>query len=217
MKVKNILFDLDGTIIEPQEGIINSVLYSLNKMGIKETYVNDLKKFIGPPLIDSFKEHYKLNEESANKAIIYYREYFSRTGINENSLYDKIENLLIDLHRNKINLFIATSKPTVYAKQIMKSYRLDSYFKQIVGSNLDNTRKDKEEIIDYVLTKNQLSKNETIMIGDRSFDIIGSKKNGIESIGVTYGHGSAKELKTANANYIVETVEQLENLLKKKT
>ena len=217
MKIKNILFDLDGTIIEPQEGIINSVSFALNKMGIQEKDVDLLKKFIGPPLIDSFKRYYNLDNPKANEAIKYYREYFLLKGINENSLYVNIDTLLNSLYLKNKNLFIATSKPTVFAKQIIKNYKLDNLFQQIIGSNLDNTRKNKDEIINFVLSKNQLSKSESIMIGDRSYDIIGANKNGIKSIGVTYGHGNEKELKDARANYIVNTVEELNKLLKKKT
>lgn len=217
MKIKNILFDLDGTIIEPKEGIINSILYALDKMQIKEPNIGNLNKFIGPPLIDSFKEYYGLDNQMANKAVEYFRGYFSKKGIKENSLYENVDFLLNDMHRKKINLFIATSKPTVFAKQIVKAYKLDNVFQQIIGSNLDNTRANKDEIIHYALNENQLIKSETIMIGDRNFDIIGANKNGIESIGVTYGHGTEKELKDSGADYIIHTVRELNELLQKKT
>ena len=215
MKIKNILFDLDGTIIEPEEGIVNSILYALNKLEIEVSNVNNLKKIIGPPLIDSLKEYFGLENEIANKAIEYYREYFAVKGINENALYEHIDVLLKDLDQKNINLFIATSKPTIFARRIIEAYQLEKYFQQITGSNLDNTRRNKGEIIEYVLTENQLAKNETLMIGDRCFDIIGANKNGIQSIGVTYGHGNEEELKAAKADYIVDTVEQLGELLEK--
>ena len=213
MKIKNILFDLDGTIIEPEEGIVNSVSYALNKIGIKENTIGTLKKFIGPPLIDSFQAYYNLDIQKANKAVNYYREYFSKKGIKENSLYEGIDILLKELHLKKIKLFIATSKPTIFAKRILKDYKIDNLFQQIVGSNLDNTRKDKSEIINYVINENQLSINETVMIGDRCFDIIGANKNGIKSVGVTYGHGNEKELKDAKADYIVNTIKELNQIL----
>lgn len=212
MKIKNILFDLDGTIIEPSKGIINSVLYAFNKLEVGVPDKASLKKFIGPPLIDSFKE-YGLDDNTANVAVDYYRVYFSEKGINENTLYKNIAKLLNDLHQKNLNLFIATSKPTVFAEQIIKSYKLENLFKQIVGSNLDNTRRKKEEIIAYVVSENQLLKDETIMIGDRHFDIIGAHKNDIKAIGVAYGHGSIEELKSAKADYILDTVEQLHKLL----
>ena len=122
-RIENILLDLDGTIIEPEEGIVNSVLYALNKLGIQESNKEDLKSFIGPPLIDSFKIHYGLSESVAIQAVNYYREFFSRKGIYQNVLYPNIEKVLKELTKNGFQLFVATSKPTVYAKQIIENFK----------------------------------------------------------------------------------------------
>ncbi len=211
--IKNILFDLDGTIIEPEEGIINSVLYALNKLGIEEKSTAELKGFIGPPLIDSFTDRYSLTKTEANKAVNHYREFFSEKGIYQNTLYNGITDLLQELSDKGFRLFLATSKPTVFAKRIIAHFQLDHFFEDIVGSNLDNTRKDKTEIIEYLINLHDLRRSETIMIGDRKFDIIGAKNNSILSIGVTYGHGSNKELQDSNADLIVSSCLELQRLI----
>ena len=125
-------------------------------------------------MIDSFANRYKLTNAEATEAVDYYREFFSQKGIYQNTLYDNVTSLLENLKNEKYRLFIATSKPTVYAKQIISHFELDKYFEDVAGSNLDNTRKDKTEIIEYVINKFELKRNETLMIGDRKFDIIES-------------------------------------------
>lgn len=212
-QLKNILFDLDGTIIEPQEGIINSVLFALKKMGINEKNQEALKSFIGPPLIDSFANRYNLNSEEAEQAVTHYREYFSKTGIYESSLYDNVSTLLVELKNEGFRLFLATSKPTFYAEQILLNYELRSFFDGVVGSNMDNTRKDKTEIIEFVITEFGLERAETLMIGDTKFDIIGANNNSIKSIGVTYGHGSIKELREAHVHFIANSCMELLNIV----
>lgn len=211
---KNILFDLDGTIIEPQEGIINSVLFALKKMKVNEKNHEALKSFIGPPLIDSFANRYNLNRKEAAQAVDYYREYFSKKGIYESTLYDNISMLLEVLKNDGLRLFLATSKPTFYAEQILSNYKLCSFFEGVVGSNLDNTRKDKTEIIEFVITEFGLKNEETLMIGDRNFDIIGARNNSIKSIGVSYGHGSHKELSEAKADFIANSCVEVLHLIK---
>ncbi len=211
--IKNILFDLDGTIIEPQEGIINSVLYALNKLGIEEKSTAKLKGFIGPPLIDSFTDRYSLTETEANEAVNHYREFFSKKGIYQNTLYNGIIDLIQELSNKGFRLFVATSKPTVFAKRIIAHFQLGHFFEDIVGSNLDNTRKDKTEIIQYLIQSFNLTSSETIMVGDRKFDIIGAKNNSVLSIGVTYGHGSNKELQDSNADLIACSCLELQTLI----
>jgi len=209
--IENILFDLDGTIIEPEEGIVNSVLYALNKLGIQESNKEDLKNFIGPPLIDSFKIYYELSESAAIQAVNYYREFFSQKGIYQNALYPNIEKVLKGLAKNGFQLFVATSKPTVYAKQIIENFNLGYLFRDVVGSNLDNTRKDKTEIIEYLISNFELDRSQTLMIGDRKFDILGGKNNSIGTIAVSYGHGSMKELMDSNPDLIVNDCIQLKD------
>lgn len=214
--ISNVLFDLDGTIIEPEEGIVNSVVYALKKLGIEETNRDELKSFIGPPLIDSFKYRYGLSDSQATEAVNYYREFFAEKGIYQNTLYDGIEDLLEYLTKNDFRLFIATSKPTVFAEKILKNFNLDKFFEGIVGSNLDNTRKDKAEVIQYLLNEFDLEKEATIMIGDRKFDTIGAKENSLKSIGVTYGHGSPEELQEVETDYLVDNCKELQSLFMQK-
>lgn len=214
MKYKYILFDLDGTLTDPKEGITKSVEYALNKMGIKDVDLDELIKFIGPPLKDSFIKYYNYSEDEANQAIEYYREYFKEKGMFENILYDDIDELLSILKDKDKIIAVATSKPTVFADTIINHFNLSKYFNCIVGSNLDGTRTKKADVIDAVLKELDVkSKEEVVMIGDREHDVIGARQIGIDSIGVEYGYGSREELESSGANYIVERVGDLIKLL----
>ena len=211
---KYILFDLDGTITDPMLGITKSVKYALRKFNIEVENLNDLCKFIGPPLKDSFMNFYGFNEKDALKAITFYREYFSVTGLYENVVYENFEDILISLKEQNKSLIIATSKPTVFAEKILEHFNLKKYFDFIAGSNLDNTRTKKADVISYALEQQGLTEaSEMIMIGDREHDIIGAKTLGIESIGVLHGYGSYEELSNSGANYIVKDVKELKSLL----
>ncbi len=211
---KYILFDLDGTITDPKEGITKSVAYALSKFGIKVDSLNELCKFIGPPLKDSFIEYYNFNDDEAEKAIKYYREYFSDRGIYENQVYKGFEDILISLKENNKVLIVATSKPTIFAQKILEHFNLRKYFSFVSGSNLDGTRVKKSEVIQYALERNNIKDlSEVIMIGDRKHDVYGAKEIGIESIGVLYGYGDYEELYDNGANYIVNNVEELRKLI----
>jgi phosphoglycolate phosphatase len=215
--IKNILFDLDGTIIEPQEGIVNSLIYAFDKMGMQQPNRSELTKFIGPPLIDSFKMRYGLDQEKADQAVAFFREFFSVKGVLQNTLYDGVAQLLETLHKQGVRLFVATSKPTVYADQILTHFDLHQHFEAVIGSNLDNTRKDKTEIIKYVLDTYALDPTETLMIGDTKFDLLGAKNNEVQAIAVTYGHGAIEDLQAANPSLIVNDCKELASALKTKT
>lgn len=207
MKFKYVLFDLDGTLTNPAIGITNSVMYSLRKFGIEVKDRSALYKFIGPPLQDSFEKYCGLSKQDAKRAVEYYREFYRDKGIFENIVYDGIEDLLKLLKAKSRSVLLASSKPEVFAKQILEYFGIAGYFTFIAGSELDGTRVNKDEVIQYALTScniNDLSK--VIMIGDREHDIIGAKKQGIKSLGVLYGFGDRKELEDAGADYILETV-----------
>lgn len=211
---KYILFDLDGTITDPKEGITKSVAYALSKFGIKVDSLNELCKFIGPPLKDSFIEYYNFNDDESEKAIKYYREYFSDRGIYENQVYKGFEDILISLKENNKVLIVATSKPTIFAQKILEHFNLRKYFSFVSGSNLEGTRVKKSEVIQYALERNNIKDlSEVIMIGDRKHDVYGAKEIGIESIGVLYGYGDYEELYDNGANYIVNNVEELRKLI----
>lgn len=211
--IKNILFDLDGTLTDPKEGIVNSILFALNKLGIHENSINELDTFIGPPLRESFLKRYNLTNELADKAMLFYREYFSVKGIYENRIYPGAKEILDTLFSRNFTLFVATSKPTVYAVEILRHFKIDSYFNGIVGSNLDNSRTDKTEIISHIISTYGLQAASSVMIGDRKHDIIGAKNNSMKTIGVTFGYGSLEELKLHQPDHIVNSCKEIEALL----
>lgn len=211
--LKYIFFDLDGTLTNPAEGITNSVAYALQYYGISVSDKTQLYKFIGPPLAQSFTDFYGFSPDKAKEAVEKYREYFADTGIFENKVYEHIPEVLEKLKNAGFSLAMATSKPEVFAKRIADKFELTKYFDFIGGSLLDNSRTDKGEVIEYVLKSLKADREKTIMIGDRSHDIIGAKKCSVKSLGVLYGFGSLDELKTAGADYIAETPKELETLL----
>jgi phosphoglycolate phosphatase len=153
-----------------------------------------------------------MNEIEVERAVFYFREYLKQSGLLENKVYDGIGALLQELKDAGNRLFVATSKPTVFAKQVIEHFQLTSFFEEIVGSNLDGTRIKKEEIIAHILqTNEELQKEEMVMIGDRKHDVIGANSNGIASIGVLYGYGNENELSDAGAIHIVKDVEELQS------
>ncbi|ANC79475.1 phosphoglycolate phosphatase [Fictibacillus phosphorivorans] len=211
-----ILFDLDGTLSDPKIGITKSVQYALNRMGISEENLDDLESFIGPPLQQSFYECYSFDETQVGTAITYYRESFKDVGMFENTLYKHIPTLLQELKDNGHTLVVATSKPTVFAEEILKYFNVHHHFDLIVGSNLDGTRTSKTEIIQHILYHyNDQPKESFIMIGDRKHDIIGAHNTGIDSIGVTYGYGSMEELTAIKPTKIINSVSEIREFLLK--
>jgi phosphoglycolate phosphatase len=210
---KTILFDLDGTLTDPKMGITKSVQYALKKHNIEIENLDQLEKFIGPPLVNSFMDFYGFTETQSIEAVLYYREYFTNGGIFENEIYAGIPELLSSLRSENYNLAVATSKPTVYAKQIADYFHLTQYFDCIVGSHLDNTRTNKNEVIEHVISELNCDYKNTIMIGDRKHDIIGARQNDIDSIGVLYGYGSYEEIRRENPEFIAENVADLSKIL----
>ncbi|SET25686.1 HAD-IA family hydrolase [[Clostridium] polysaccharolyticum] len=214
MNWKYILFDLDGTLTEPKIGITKSFQYALSSFGIKEDNLDNLEKVIGPPLYDSFVHFYQFSEEDAKKGVAKYRERFEVEGWKENRLYDGIVTMLESLRDKKIA--IASSKPAVFVERICKYFDIYKYFDVIVGSELDGTSATKIEIISKACSQLGVkNKEDVIMVGDRKFDIEGAHQFGIKAIGVNYGYAQGEELSLAGADYIAETVEELEKLLRK--
>ena len=210
LKYKYVLFDLDGTLTESKEGITRSVQYALRKCNIVVENLDSLEKFIGPSLKDSFMQYCDFSEEQALKSLGYYREYFESKGMFQNRVYGNIERLLERLKKLDLHLVVATSKPMVFARKILKYFNLYSYFDDVIGSNLDGTRCKKGEVIQFIMDKYKIEDNrQVVMVGDRRHDAIGAAENGIDCIGVTYGYGSAEELENARATYIVHDVEEL--------
>lgn len=213
-KKKYILFDLDGTLTDSFLGITQCVQYALRHFGIDVENLNELRRFIGPPLDQSFQEYYGLSVEDSKIAIKKYRERYSDTGIFENELYEGMRDLLEELVEDGRTVIMATSKPENYARRISDFFDITQYFTQICGSEMNGDRQDKSEVIKFVLeTQGITEMSSVIMVGDRKHDIIGAHKNKIDSIGVLYGYGGMHELREAGANYIVESTAELKQLL----
>lgn len=215
-KYQYLFFDLDGTVIDPMQGITRSVAYALNHFGIVVNDLRELCPFIGPPLKDSFMEFYQFTEAQAEEAVKKYRERYSETGLYENEVYPGMAELLEQARRKGYQLMMATSKPDVFAGLILKHFHLDGYFSFVGGSGLDGSRYTKSDVIEYVIRENGITDlSKIVMIGDRKHDIIGAKAVGIDSIGVLYGYGDREELTTVGADYIVEDIAGLGELLLK--
>lgn len=209
-----LLFDLDGTITDSETGITRCVEYALNHFGIRVNNLSELSPFIGPPLLDSFKEFYNFTDEQAVIATEKYRERYTDKGIYENELYPGIKELLAEAHRKGRTVILATSKPEVFAKRILDYFELSNYFSFVAGSGLDGSLHTKTDVINHILRSNDIKDLSTVvMIGDRKHDIIGANNVGIDSVGVLYGFGDYKELSEAGATYIVKDISELRNLL----
>lgn len=207
---KYVLFDLDGTLTNPEIGITSSVMYALEKFGIEVKDRKALHPFIGPPLTYSFQTFYGLSKEDSELAVKFYRERFSVKGLYENEVYDGVEKMLQELKEDGKILIIATSKPEEFTLKILKHFDLYKYFDFIAGATMDGSRGEKADVIRYALEIGGIeNKSEAIMVGDRNYDILGAKENGLASIGVLFGFGDYEELMKAGADYIAANVEDI--------
>lgn len=211
--MKNFIFDLDGTLSDPYLGITNSIIYALKKMGIEPPPREELKPFIGPPLSVSFKGIFRMTDKESEKAVKCYREYFGVQGLFENELFDGIENLLKRLKANNKRIYLATSKPEEYATRILEKFDILKYFDFVAGNTLKEERETKEAVLSYLLNKENLLRSESVMVGDRKYDIIAAKEFSLKSVGVDFGFAAESELKIAGADFIVSSVAELESLL----
>ena len=217
-KYSIIIFDLDGTLTDPAEGIVNSVRYALNKFSIDENHDEKILKFIGPPLHTSFEKNNNLSPDEAKQAVAYYREYYTEKGMMQNRLYDGIPEILQTLKSKGCVLFVGTSKPTIYAKKILEYFNIAQYFTDIVGSNLDLTRVDKGEVIEHILKTYELTpKGDILMVGDTHFDIEGANVCGIDSIFVRYGYGVSDEVEKHNPSYTIANIKELNHFFESRT
>jgi phosphoglycolate phosphatase len=200
-----IFFDLDGTLTDPKPGITRSIQYALQKLDHPTMPTEDeLTWCIGPPLRASFVRLLGA-ETSADLAVSYYRERFSDIGLYENGVYDGIGEVLTALCASGHRLFVATSKPHVFAERIIDHFGLRGHFERVFGSELDGTRVDKSRLLEYALKEASVDPARTLMIGDCSHDMIGAKNNGMKGIGVLYGYGSRDELLQAGAHHVCQT------------
>ena len=207
------LFDLDGTLTDPQEGITGCVQSALAAFGIEERR-EDLRKFIGPPLKEAFMDFYGFSEEDAERAAALYRVRFVRQGVFENAPYEGIEDVLSALKAGGAHLAVASSKPEVFVRQILSAFSLEGYFDAIVGAAPDGAGGEKSAVIGRALKALGAGKAETVMVGDRKYDVAGAKANGLLCVGAGYGFAEAGELEAAGADIVAKTVEDLGNVLK---
>ncbi len=211
--MKRILFDLDGTLTDPFLGITRSVAYSLKSFGIEVDDLETLKPFIGPPLDVSFREYYHMDEAQSWKAVEKYREYFSKKGLFENKVYEGMEDFLQSLLNMDMKLYVCTSKPEVFAKEILDHFSLTPYFTGIYGATLDGSLKNKGDVIAHCIKQEQLNIQDCMMVGDRQHDIVGVHQNQIPCIGVLYGYGSLEEFQEYHCDYIAKDLIELKKII----
>ena len=214
MQYQTVLFDLDGTLIDPRRAITHSVHYALTQFGFGETHPDELLAFIGPPLLDSFDRYFGLQGIDGKRAVEAYRERFSELGPSANIPYEGVEALLQALHGRGVRMAIATSKPTVFAEEIASAFGFDRWIDLVAGSNLDHTRVAKAEVIAYVLEERpHIRSGSAIMVGDREHDVFGARAHGIGTIGATWGYGAPGELERAGADMLASDITELGTLL----
>jgi phosphoglycolate phosphatase len=209
MRYDTILFDLDGTLTDPREGITRSLQYALAKMGIDEPDLHALEHFIGPPLLEALMQYYPFDKAQAWEAVGHYRERFKVTGLYENEMFEGVIELLDTLREQGRQLFIATSKPWAFAQEIARHFGFGRHFKLIYGSEFDGTRSDKVELIAHLLETEQLTPAATLMIGDRKHDLLGAHLNGLAAAAVGYGFGSFEELSAEVPAFYFATLAEL--------
>ncbi len=211
----SLFFDLDGTLTNPRGGIVRCLKFALDALGHPSPSDEQLERYIGPPLRASFALLLDTNDvQLLERAVELYRQRFASEGMFENSVYPGIENALATLRMYDVQLYVTTSKPTVFATQILKHFGLEQYFKQIYGSELDGTRTDKGELVAHVLAEESISASNAVMIGDREHDVKGALANGVTPVGVLWGYGTRQELTAAGAILLAENPESLVKVLK---
>lgn len=209
--IKNILIDLDGTLTDPKVGITTSARYGLEKIGHPISDEINIDWIIGPPLKASLAKILNVEADHvlAEQALMGYRERFAVKGLYENHVFEGVAETLAELKRRGYRLFVATAKPTVYAKRILEHFDLAQYFTDIYGSELNGERTNKAELIQYILEQQKLQADQCLMVGDREHDIFGARQNGIDTIAVNYGYGSQEELALAQPKYQIDRFNQL--------
>lgn len=211
--IQALLFDFDGTLFDTGPGIMRSVRSALGQMGIHETDETRLRRFVGPPLTDSFMEQYGMTQEKALCAVELFRERYRPVGLFESEIYPGIPELLQKLRAAGFRLAVATGKPTPLARELLEKCGLLPLFECVIGSEFDGTRGKKEEAVAAVLETLKLPAQRVLMVGDRRFDVEGAAKCGVGCVGVSYGYAEPGELERAGAAAVARTVAELERYL----
>lgn len=213
--LKHLLIDLDGTLTDPKVGITTSARYGLAKIGHPLPESENIDWIIGPPLKASLAKILQVepNDVLAEQALMGYRERFAVTGLYENKVYPTVAETLQTLKLQGYQLFLATAKPTIYARQILEHFELEQYFTGIYGSELNGDQTHKDELIAYILEQEQLQASQCLMVGDREYDVLGARHNGIEAVAVEYGYGTMQELDHAAPKARIQQFSQLPNVV----
>jgi len=211
--IRNVLFDLDGTLVDSCETISTSIDFALNCLGDHFEHRAPVTNFIGKPLFDIFTVEFGMDMGQADQAIVHYREYYDSLDSAGTHVYSQIEEVLSTLKEADFRLYVATAKPTQIAVKVLKDVHLVDYFNGIAGASMGSERRDKSSIITHALQKFDLDPGQSLMIGDRSEDINGAHENGLAAIGVTYGFGTHRELLASQPAHLVECSEEILSLL----
>ena len=213
MQYRYLFFDLDGTLWDSREGITKAVRYALEQMGYESPDLQDLNKFIGPPLTESFPEYYGMTMEQVRKSVGYFREYFTKTGIYQNRLFDGVPEMLKTLKDAGRILCTASSKPEAHVKITLDYFHITDYFDHICGATLDESRSGKKEVLEELIRRIGLAEEElhkeVLMIGDRKHDVQGAAAFGIPCLGTSMGFAPEGELESAGALAIVNSLQEM--------
>ncbi len=212
-KYDTVAFDLDGTLTNPERGLLSAFEYAFKKLGVEYESRESLRRYIGPPLYDEWQKDFGWSFDEASAAIEIFREYYNIYGWWDNEVYPGIEELLSELKARGKKLVVATSKPEETAKKVLRLFGLDKYFDYVAGASPDGTNDLKWQILTRALETVGAVKNASVLVGDRKYDAVGAAICGIDSLGVLWGHGSREELVSSNFSYISESPDDALKLL----
>lgn len=212
-KWDNILFDLDGTLTDPGEGITGSVRHAMEQMGFAVPAQDVLESFIGPPLDEGFSAVCGFSDEEIDQAVQHFRTYFSHTGHKQNKLFAGVPQMLALLQQEGRRLYLATSKPLPLAIEVLERFDLMEYFHLVVGSDINHNGRKKAEVVQEVLQRGDIDPATAVMVGDRRHDVAGAHANGVPCVGVLFGYGSQEEFEQAGADYIARDIPHLQKIL----
>ena len=205
-----VLFDLDGTLTDSKQGIIGAVQYAMENMGLPPADEEKVLSYIGGPFREELRRAHGFDKRHADRFVELYREYYLSRGLYENRVFDGVEDLLAALHREGKKMALATAKPSPQAETVLVNFGLRKYFGLIAGSEPNGDRSAKADVIRYALGQLEPpDRSRVVMVGDRCHDILGARENGIDSIGVTYGYGSAEELRESEPTYFAASADEL--------
>lgn len=209
-----VAFDLDGTLTNPERGLVASFKYAFDKMKIPYGSPDELKRYIGPPLFEEWQRTLGISPEKSSEMLLVFREFYQTYGWWDNELYPGVPEMLAELRDRGKKIVLATSKPEIFAKKILDLFDISRYFDFVGGAASDKIRDKKHEVLSYSLNAIGCREmSECILVGDRKYDAEGAASLGVDSLGVLYGHGTKAEITAANFTYVAENVADIARLL----